>query len=141
MLKRTARAPWRGAGRGRGALLACVLAATAGCGVLGRSRTVRLDPVEVTRIQREVEARLVAEPVIDAAQIRVEVLGGGTVALHGPVNGFGALQCAIANASLVRGVENVVDFMVLRPGPSTVRCLAPRSLSAVPPAPSPSPEA
>jgi hypothetical protein len=132
MPKRTKTAPRRGAGWAVALLVTVLLA---GCGVLGRDRTVPVDPLEVSRIRREVEARLAAEPSVDAAQMRVEVLGT-TVALHGAVDGLGALQCAIANAGLVRGVDNVADFLVLRPGPRTVRCLAPRPPPAAPPAPS-----
>ena len=46
--------------------------------------------------------------------------------LHGAAPGFGALQCALANAALVSGVQLVVDMMVLQPGPARVDCLAPR---------------
>lgn len=82
------------------------------------------------RIQREVEARLAAEPSIGAGRVRVMVERGGEVGLHGAVNGFGALRCAIRNAELVRGVRLVIDHMVLEPGPSTVQCLAPRTVAA-----------
>jgi osmotically-inducible protein OsmY len=83
------------------------------------------------RIRREIEARLAAEPSIGAGRVRVEVQRGD-VSLHGPVKGLGALQCAIANADLVRGVSTVIDKLVLEPGPATVRCLAPRVAPALP---------
>ena len=133
MLKRTAK---RG-GWGAGAALALLLALP-GCGLLGRGApAAAASPAESARIRGEVEARLAAEPSIGAGRVRAEVQGA-TVALHGAVDGFGALQCAIANAGLVRGVDNVVDKMVLRRGPRTVRCLMPRPRSA---APAPAPEA
>lgn len=83
------------------------------------------------RIAREVEARLAAEPSIGPGRVR-PVVEGREVHLHGSVAGFGALQCARANAELVPGVGLVVDFLVLQPGPSRVDCLAPRVFSSVP---------
>jgi osmotically-inducible protein OsmY len=83
-------------------------------------------------IRAEVEARLAAEPSIGAGRIRA-VVNGGDVHLHGAAPGFGALQCALANAELVPGVRLVVDFMVLEPGPRTVTCLAPRVFAATRP--------
>lgn len=125
MLKRTARLRRRGAGL-------ALLLVLPGCGLLGGDPpAVAASPAETSRIRGEVESRLAAEPAIGAGRVRVEVQGA-TVALHGAVDGLGALQCAITNAGLVRGVDNVVDRMVLRPGPRTVRCLAPRSRAAVP---------
>ncbi|MET0397379.1 MAG: BON domain-containing protein [Longimicrobiaceae bacterium] len=125
MLKRTARRSGWGAGAALGVLLALP-----GCGLLGGGPpAAAVSPGENARIRGEVEARLAAEPSIGAGRVRAEV-AGATVALHGAVDGFGALQCAIANAGLVRGVDNVVDKMVLRPGPRTVRCLAPRPTAA-----------
>ena len=76
---------------------------------------------------REVQARMAAEPSIDAGAIR-PVIVGTEVHLHGTVRGFGALQCAKANAELVSGVTLVIDFLVLQPGPSRVACQAPRVL-------------
>jgi hypothetical protein len=102
-----------------------------GCGLLGGGRPVET-PQQVaertaddTRIQREVEARLAAEPSIGAGRLRVEVRRG-EVSVHGGAPGFGALQCALRNAELVRGVHLVIDMTVLEKGPSTVQCLAPR---------------
>lgn len=106
-------------------LALCFLSA---CGLLGkRAPAVPVDPVEDLRIRREVEARLAAEPSLGAGRLRVEVTGR-TVSLYGNVAGLGALQCAVTNASLVSGVSNVIDFMVLQPGPRTVQCLAPRTV-------------
>ena len=132
MLNRTTKPRRAGAGgRTRASALPClVLLAAAGCGVLGRERPgVQVNPAEQARIRREVEARLAAEPSIEAARVRVAV-DGATVSLYGAIRGFGALQCAIANAELVPGVQNVADFLVLERGPLEVRCLAPRSVRA-----------
>ncbi|HEV2132018.1 MAG TPA: BON domain-containing protein [Longimicrobiaceae bacterium] len=79
------------------------------------------------RIQREVEARLVAEPAIASGEIRVEV-SGGTVELHGSVRGIGAYQCALRNASLVDGVARVAAYLIIERGPRDVPCLAPRRI-------------
>lgn len=103
-----------------------------GCSVLGLGGAPVDPQVEVrrtaedSRIRQDVERRLAAEPSIGAAQIRV-VVTGGEVQLHGSVAGFGALQCAMTNAELVPGVVLVIDFLVLEPGPRSVRCLATRS--------------
>jgi len=83
-----------------------------------------------TRIQREVEARLAAEPSIGGGRVRVEVTAAGEVSLFGAVSGLGALRCAERNAELVRGVHLVIDQLVLDPGPRDTRCLAPRVLAA-----------
>ena len=113
-------------------VLAAALASQTGCALLGGGGDPRETPQEAQAragrelaIQREVEARLAAEPSIGAGKIRA-VVNGGDVQLHGTAPGFGALQCAIANAELVRGVRLVIDQLVLQPGPRTVRCLAPR---------------
>lgn len=125
MLKATRMRRWRGAGAALRA--ACALAALSACGLLGGGgAALAPDPAEDARIRAEVEARLAAEPALAAREVRVAVTGR-TVSLHGAVDGFGALQCALANAGLVRGVDNVVDFLVLRPGPRSVRCIAPRA--------------
>jgi len=119
-------------------VLAAALASQAGCALLGGGGEPRETPQEAqaradrqVAIQREVEARLAAEPSIGAGKIRA-VVNGGDVQLHGAAPGFGALQCALANAALVPGVQLVVDFMVLQPGPSKVNCLAPRVFAATP---------
>ncbi len=137
MRKRTSK--WRGRGAARGVAAACALLALGGCGFMKRSPPVRADPVEMARIRSEVEARLAAEPSIDVDRVRVEV-SGSTVALHGSVTGFGALQCAISNAGLVRGVDNVADLLVVEPGPRAVSCHAPRGRAGSAGGPSPRPE-
>ena len=121
------------AGRERAAASAAAVLILSGCGLFGGGRPVET-PVQVAtrvadedRIRREVEARIAAEPSLGSGRVRVEVMRGTEVALHGPVAGLGALQCAISNAELVRGVTLVIDQMVLERGPATVRCLAPRT--------------
>jgi osmotically-inducible protein OsmY len=104
----------------------------AGCSVLGGGSASAPTPAQVAErtaqesgIAREVEARLAAEPSIGAGKVR-PVVKDGQVQLHGAVQGFGALQCSLANAGLVPGVTLVVDMLVLQPGPARVTCLAPR---------------
>lgn len=104
----------------------------AGCSVFGGGSGPALTPAQVAErtaqesgIAREVEARLAAEPSIGAGKVR-PVVKDGQVQLHGTVQGFGALQCSLANAGLVPGVTLVVDMLVLQPGPARVTCLAPR---------------
>lgn len=106
----------------------------AGCGLLNRKpkdtpADLAARAAEDTRIAREVEARLAAEPSIGAGRVRVQV-ERGEVGLFGAVAGLGALRCAERNAELVRGVRLVIDQLVLDPGPREVRCLAPRALAA-----------
>ncbi|HEX2207049.1 MAG TPA: BON domain-containing protein [Longimicrobium sp.] len=115
-------------------MFALVAALVQGCALLGgepRETPAQVQERETREetIRREVEARLAAEPSIGAGRIRAEV-NDGDVHLHGAAPGFGALQCALANAGLVRGVRLVVDFMVLEPGPRDVTCLAPRVFAA-----------
>lgn len=123
---------------GRTVAWAAVLAGGSGCALLGGGET-RETPQQVVEresreeaIRREVEARMAAEPAIGAGRIRA-VVNDGDVHLHGAAPGFGALQCALANAELVHGVRLVVDMMVLQPGPSRVNCLAPRVFAATRP--------
>lgn len=82
------------------------------------------------RIQREVEARLAAEPSIGAGKVRVAVEGAGEVSLFGAVSGLGALRCAERNTELVHGVRLLIDQLVLDPGPKEARCLSPRVFGA-----------
>lgn len=112
-------------------MFAVAAALLQGCALLGGGEP-RETPAQVQErsareetIRREVEARLAAEPSIGAGRLRA-VVNESDVHLHGAAPGFGALQCAIANAGLVPGVRLVVDFMVLEPGPRDVTCLAPR---------------
>jgi osmotically-inducible protein OsmY len=124
--------------RTRPLMLACAALLVQGCALLNDEpretpqQAQARASVEET-IRREVEARLAAEPSIGAGRIRA-VVNKGDVHLHGEAPGFGALQCALANAGLVPGVRLVVDFMTLQPGPSRVDCRAPRvfSVSAAP---------
>lgn len=102
----------------------------AGCGFLKHRPAdtpaqIAARAAEDARIQREVEARLAAEPSIGAGRVRAEVKDG-EVSLFGGVTGLGALHCAQRNAGLVRGVHLVIDQLVLDPGPRDVHCLAPR---------------
>jgi osmotically-inducible protein OsmY len=102
----------------------------AGCALLGRGATespeaAMLRVAEESRIRIEVEARLALEPAIDAARVRV-VVAARDVHLHGSVDGFGALRCALATAGMVRDVLLVVDYLVMNPGPNEVTCLSPR---------------
>jgi hypothetical protein len=116
-------------------MFACAALLVQGCALLGGGEpreTPAQAQVRVTAeetIRREVEARLAAEPSIGGGRIRA-VVNRGDVHLHGEAPGFGALQCALANAGLVPGVQLVVDFMVLQPGPARVECRAPRVFSA-----------
>ena len=101
-----------------------VLVTTAGCAPRPRPSAL-VDRSQDDRIRREVEARLVSEPSVDASRMRV-VVNGGEVQLQGAVRGMGALRCAMTNAQLVQGVRLVIDLLVLERGPATVQCLAPR---------------
>jgi osmotically-inducible protein OsmY len=118
-------------------VLAAALASQAGCALLGGGEPQETPQQAQERavleetIRREVEARLAAEPSIGPGRIRA-VVNGADVHLHGTAPGFGALQCAIANAELVPGVRLVVDYMVMQPGPSRVTCQAPRVFAASP---------
>lgn len=84
-----------------------------------------VDPVLDARIRTEVEARLAAEPDLDADRIRVEVLDG-RVHLYGSVPGLAAWNCALRTASLADEVLSVIDFLIIERGPPRIRCLAPR---------------
>jgi hypothetical protein len=115
----------------RTAAAAALIALLGGCALLRRGEE-RESPAAIAarqatdaRIRQEVEARLAAEPALAAGRFRV-VVERAEVHLYGAADGFGALQCALRNAGLVRGVRTVVDFTVLEPGPREVACLAPR---------------
>lgn len=119
----------------RGAALLTLAVALAGCSLLRRGEDRESPAVlqarlaEDSRIRQEVEARLAAEPSIGPGRVRVMV-ERAEVQLHGSVEGFGALQCALRNASLARGVGLVIDLLVLESGPREVTCLAPRVFGA-----------
>lgn len=116
-------------------MLACAAVLVQGCAIFGGGEPPETPAQAQERVRqeaailREVEARLAAEPSIGPGRIRA-VVNQGDVHLHGAAPGFGALQCALANAQLVAGVRLVVDYMVLQPGPSRVNCLAPRVFAA-----------
>jgi hypothetical protein len=120
-----ARRPRSPIARWRGLLALATLGLAAACSGL-RSQPPAPDLSHDERIQRDVEARLALEPVLEASRLRVAVRGG-VVSLYGAVRGMGALQCAIATAQVVPNVRTVVDQMELEPGPREARCLMPRT--------------
>jgi hyperosmotically inducible periplasmic protein len=89
------------------ALLSLALAA-------GACATV--DPVEDTRIEAEVKARLVAEKSANLTRIGV-LSTNGVVHLNGTVAGPESREKAEALAGDVRGVRRVVNTLAVRPGP------------------------
>jgi hypothetical protein len=115
-----------------GRVAAGLLPLLAGCALLGRGaggetpEQAALRFEQEGRIRAEVQARLAHEPSIGPGRVRVEVLRSD-VHLHGSVEGFGALRCALTTAGLVSGVTLVVDYLVLLPGPSEAHCRAPRA--------------
>ncbi len=102
--------------------LALLLLAAA-CGL--RTPLPSVDTSQDARIRAEVEARIAAEPELEASDIRVAVQGR-MVTLHGSVQGIASWKCAIANADLVNGVESVSDYLVIVRGDREIVCLAPR---------------
>jgi osmotically-inducible protein OsmY len=64
-------------------------------------------------LKAEVEARLAADPLADAAHTNVAVLPDGTVTLSGVVETWGALKAATADAEF-SGARTVVNEMQLR---------------------------
>ena len=97
-----------------------------GCAL--RTQPVPVDTSRDARIRSEIEARIAAEPQLDASGIRVRV-HGGMVTLHGSVRGLASWKCAIANADLVADVESVSDYLVILRGAREIDCLAPRPQS------------
>jgi osmotically-inducible protein OsmY len=91
---------WRGA-----VLLAGVLLALGGCATI--------DPLEDTRIEAEVKARLVAERDANLTRLGV-VSSGGAVYLSGTVESAGQKARAEQLASSVRGVSRVVNTVDVR---------------------------
>jgi hypothetical protein len=116
----------------RGTTAASLAVIFSGCALFGgkhAEETPQARLAEDARITRELEARLAAEPSIGAGRVRL-VVTGGEVQLHGSVAGMGAHRCAETNAELTPGVVLVIDYLVLDPGPRTVRCLSPRTAQA-----------
>jgi hyperosmotically inducible protein len=89
------------------ALLSLALAA-GGCATV--------DPLEDTRIEAEVKARLVAEKRANLTRIGV-VSTNGVVYLSGAVEAPDSREKAEALASGVLGVRRVVNTLTVRPGP------------------------
>ena len=97
--------PWRAA-----AVIVCVVVAL----TLGACAT--FDPLEDTRIESEVKARLVAEK--DANLTRVGVVSSkGTVYLSGTVGTAEQRARAATLANGVKGVGRVVNTLEVRPAP------------------------
>lgn len=91
---------------------------------------IRRGPVPIDRsadpgIVSAVQARLAAEPELNAALLRVES-NGGVVSLYGTVYGLGQWNCAHRNAHLVDGVVSVIDYLIIERGPREIPCGAPR---------------
>jgi hypothetical protein len=110
-----------------------LLAFLSGCSLLRRPEPP-VDRSHDPRIHQEVEARLAQEPAIAGAGIRVEV-DAAIVVLYGSVQGLDAWRCAIRNAQLVEGVQSVVDYLVIEPGPRDIQCIAPRAPATASPNP------
>ena len=108
----------------RALLTAILILSMTACGALRREPPI-VDRSRDSQIIRDVQARLTAEPAIDASRIRVEA-DGGLVLLYGSVDGMGQWHCAIRNAQLVDGVRSVVDYLVIERGPRDIVCGAPR---------------
>jgi hyperosmotically inducible protein len=75
-----------------------------------------VDPVEDTRIEAEVKARLVAEKSANLTRIGV-LTTNGVVYLNGTVAEPESREKAEALAGDVRGVRRVVNSLGVRPGP------------------------
>jgi osmotically-inducible protein OsmY len=93
--------------QGRSLLVGLALAAATGCATI--------DPLEDTRIEAEVKARLVGEKSANLTRIGV-VSSGGTVYLSGAVEGPEPRAQAEALAREVRGVRRVVNTLEVQPG-------------------------
>jgi osmotically-inducible protein OsmY len=118
----------RSSARRRALLFVAVTAVLAGCGL--RRGDPPIDRSRDAAIREAVQARLAAEPALDAERLRAEV-DGGVGLLHGSVAGMGAWQCALSTSGLVPGVRSVVDYLVIERGPREVSCAAPRPDSSV----------
>jgi hypothetical protein len=97
------------------------------------------DPVIDGRIHSELQARIQAEPALEAPDLRIEV-EAGRVQLYGSVAGIGAWNCLLRNAWLVEGVESVNDFLIIERGPRDVTCRAVRGRSRASSAGAPNPD-
>ena len=75
-----------------------------------------IDPLEDTRIEAEVKARLVAEKTSNLTRIGV-VSTNGAVYLSGAVESAEARARAAGLAAGVKGVARVVNTLDVRPGP------------------------
>jgi hypothetical protein len=110
----------------RGAVVLAVLLPFLATGCRARTGAiVPVNPALDARIERELERRIAAEPLLDVEAIRPRV-EHARVHLHGSVEGMAAWGCVIRNASITEGVVGVVDFLVIERGPREGVCLAPR---------------
>ena len=75
-----------------------------------------IDPLEDTRIEAEVKARLVAEKTSNLTRIGV-LSTNGAVYLSGAVESAEARARAAGLAAGVKGVARVVNTLDVRPGP------------------------
>jgi hypothetical protein len=106
------------------AILVLVLLALPACSVI-RGGPAPIDRSGDPAIVSSIQARLAAEPELDADLLRVES-NGGVVTLYGTVRGLGQWNCALRNASLVAGVVSVIDYLIIERGPREIPCAAPR---------------
>lgn len=97
--------PWRPHGA---LLIVSLLLTVGGCATI--------DPLEDTRIEAEVKARLVAERDANLTRLGV-VSSGGTVYLTGTVESADQKARAQTLASGVRGVRRVVNTLDVRSAP------------------------
>jgi hyperosmotically inducible protein len=89
-------------------LIACVVVAVGACATF--------DPLEDTRIESEVKARLVAEKSANLTRVGV-VSSNGTVYLSGTVSTPDQRARAAMLANGVHGVGRVVNTLEIRPAP------------------------
>jgi hyperosmotically inducible protein len=89
-------------------VLALLVVLLAGCATF--------DPLEDTRIEAEVKARLVAEKAANLTRIGVQSQGG-TVQLSGAVASGEQSERAEMLARGVKGVRRVVNALEVRPAP------------------------
>jgi hyperosmotically inducible periplasmic protein len=89
-------------------VIACIAVALGACATF--------DPLEDTRIESEVKARLVAEKNANLTRVGV-VSSNGTVYLSGTVGTPEEQARAAALANGVNGVRRVTNTLEVRPGP------------------------